>query len=133
MRFIQDQADTMLSKTYTEDKGKKGWTAVGGAQAAATAIRKILMGIGEGKGFSELTETFQGKKRHFDPLCGWSDGVSLEKSHFVMLLKPQFILRSDGNESSKCVLTALQATLQSFSIMDTSNVEDPISGRVMRR
>lgn len=123
----------MLSKSHVGEKGKKGWRPVSGAQAAATAIRKILGGDGESKSFPEHTETCQEKMEHLDPLSGWSDGVTLNRSHFVMLLKPQLVLRSDVTESSVCILTALQATLQGFSIMDTSNAEDPISGRVMRR
>lgn len=68
-----------------------------------------------------------------DPLSGWSDGVSLRKSHFCLLLKPQVVLRSETNVESVCILAAVQAKLQSFAIMDDSNVEDPISGKIMSR
>lgn len=70
-----------------------------------------------------------------DPLSGWSNGVSLRKSHFGLLLKPQIVLRSEGSGStdSVLVLAAVQAKLQSFAIMDDANAEDPISGKVMSR
>jgi hypothetical protein len=70
----------------------------------------------------------------FDPMSGWShEGVSLEKSHFCLLLKPQVILRCDGAKDSVLVLAAGQATLQSYSILDSANIEDAVSGKIMTR
>jgi hypothetical protein len=68
-----------------------------------------------------------------DPMHGWTDGVSLRKSHFCLLLKPQVVLRNIAGRESVCVLAASQAQLQSFSIMDDSNANDPVSGKVMSR
>ena len=70
---------------------------------------------------------------HFDPMEGWSEGVSLRKSHFGLLLKPQVILKTDTKGDEACVLAAMQATLQSFAIIDKEHTEDPISGKVMSR
>ncbi|KAF9055459.1 hypothetical protein BDZ89DRAFT_1056032 [Hymenopellis radicata] len=68
-----------------------------------------------------------------DPLHGWSEGVSLSKGHCCLLLKPQIILQNREKEAESCVVTALQAKLQSFSIMDDANAKDPVSGKVMSR
>jgi hypothetical protein len=72
-------------------------------------------------------------KGDIDPLDGWSDGVSLRKSHCCLLLKPQVVLRNRSELEETCVISALQAKLQSFAIMDELNAEDPISGKVMSR
>ncbi len=68
-----------------------------------------------------------------DPLHGWSDGVSLKKGHCCLLLKPQVVLQNREKPQETCVVAALQAKLQSFTIMDDSNAKDPISGKVMSR
>lgn len=104
------------------------------AQAAALALRKILTGDGRPSTSVQVTEDHMPHNTDtVDPLNGWSDGVSLRKSHFCLLLKPQIVLRSEANVDSVCVLAAVQAKLQSFAIMDDSNVEDPISGKIMTR
>jgi hypothetical protein len=69
----------------------------------------------------------------FDPLSGWSDGVSLEKSHFCLLIKPQIVLRSSTSDSSVCLLAATQASAQVFALMDQTNADDPVSGKIMTR
>jgi hypothetical protein len=68
-----------------------------------------------------------------DPLSGWAEGVSLRKSHFCLLLKPQIVLQSEDGMGSVCILAAVQAKLQSFTILDSSNAEDPVCGKVMTR
>lgn len=107
-----------------------------GAQAAANALRKILIGDGGPNRSNPAVEVMNAKildRNAVNPMSGWSDGVSLRKSHFCLLLKPQIVLRSESNVDSVCVLAAVQAKLQSFAVMDDSNVEDPICGNIMTR
>ena len=132
MRFIRDQANSIVAQ-FTDEKSssKTRSTATSGAQAAAQAIRKILVGDDDARPSSEHPDVEDSEEFH--PMDGWSHGVSLRRSHFGLLLKPQVILRSDAESDSTCILAATQATLQSFAILDTANVADPVSGRVMTR
>lgn len=102
---------------------------------AANALRKILIGNESDNAHTRTsgTDNIEAHEQ-FDPMSGWSEeAVSLHKSHFCLLLKPQVVLRSEASKDSVLVLAALQATLQSHTIMDTANMDDPISGRVMNR
>jgi hypothetical protein len=67
-----------------------------------------------------------------DPLNGWSNGISLRKSHCCLLLKPQIVM-SGQEPKDACIVAAVQAKLQSFVIMDDSHADDPISGKIMSR
>jgi hypothetical protein len=67
-----------------------------------------------------------------NPMDGWSEGVSLTKSHYCLLLKPQIVLRGEVSTEA-CIVAAAQAKLQSFAIMDLANFDDPASGKVMSR
>lgn len=127
VQFIRDQAEAALAMDMpnTSDKPR------GPASTAASALRKILTGDNGPKSSVEICEETPSQPPGVvDPLNGWSDGVSVRRSHFCLLLWPQIVLRS---EESVCVLAAIQAKLQSFAIMDDSNMEDPISGQVMSR
>lgn len=131
VKFIRDQAGSITSAFVPQGDDKpKGPTR--GAQAAALALRRILIGDGGPDTDVHISEKSQGPDV-VDPFSGWSDGVSLRKSHFCLLLKPQIVLRSDTSLDSVCVLAAVQAKLQSFGITDDSNVEDPVSGQIMTR
>ena len=68
-----------------------------------------------------------------DPLHGWAEGVSANRGHFCLLLKPQIVLRSTEDNDAVCVLAAVQGKLKTFSVMDDVNVNDPVSGKVMNR
>lgn len=133
VKFIRDQAATLSQlSTDTQEKEKRGRNPTGlAAQAAAQAIRKIL--IGDEEVPTVINTAGTDDTDVFNPMEGWSEGVSLEKSHFCLLLKPQVVLRSDVSPDSICIMAAVQATLQSFAILDIANAEDPISGRVMTR
>lgn len=133
MKFIRDQASTLIRlSTDSDGKEKKGRSATGmAAQVAAQALRKILVGGEDGPAVLHTTETEDSDI--FNPMEGWTEGVSLNKSHFCLLLKPQVVLKSDVSRDSVCIMAAIQATLQSFAILDTANADDPISGRVMTR
>ncbi|KAI5124944.1 hypothetical protein M0805_007371 [Coniferiporia weirii] len=133
--FIRDQANAYAQvsvNTDERDRRFKNPTGVA-AQAAAQALKKILIGNeDEDIKNARNSDLISSDDENFNPMDGWSEGVSLNKSHFCLLLKPQVLL-SDSSKDSVLVLAAVQATLQSFAILDTANIEDPISGRVMTR
>ncbi|KAG9218974.1 hypothetical protein CCMSSC00406_0001384 [Pleurotus cornucopiae] len=126
VRYILDQAEAIHAK-QNDEKPKSPFQS---SQAAASALRKILSGDTP-KTSIEVSDLPSAD--NVDPLHGWSDGVSLMKSHFFLLLKPQIVLRSEKELGSVLILAAVQAKLQLFHIMDKSNVDDPISGKVMSR
>ncbi len=115
------------------DNTKTTSKATNSAQAAAQVLRKILTGDDSGKTRMSDTNPSIDDIAVVDPLKGWSEGVTLEKSHFCLLLKPQVVLRSELSHNSVCVLAALQATLQGYAVLDTTNVDDPVSGKIMTR
>ncbi|THV08447.1 hypothetical protein K435DRAFT_11362 [Dendrothele bispora CBS 962.96] len=127
VKFIRDQAKAALG-SLEEDHSKSP------AHAAASVIKRILIGESHksSEGGGDILPALP-SSNELDPMNGWSDGVSLRKSHCCLLLKPQVVLRNRGNEKDVCVVAASQAKLQSFGIMDDSNVDDPISGKVMSR
>ncbi|KAF4601061.1 hypothetical protein EYR38_005710 [Pleurotus pulmonarius] len=126
VRYILDQAEAIHAK-QNDEKPKSPFQS---SQAAASALRKILSGDTP-KTSVEVSDLPSAD--NVDPLHGWSDGVSLMKSHFFLLLKPQIVLRSEKELGSVLILAAVQAKLQLFHIMDKSNVDDPVSGKVMSR
>ncbi|KAH7914213.1 golgi-body localization protein domain-containing protein [Hygrophoropsis aurantiaca] len=129
VRFIRDQADAITALDQLNMDNHKG--PVNAAQAAATALRKIFSG--DSKNLVVDVNDSATDNGEIDPLNGWEDGISLRKSHFCLLLKPQIVLRSDSSSEAVSVLAAVQAKLQSFKIMDDSHIEDPISGTIMTR
>uniref|UniRef100_A0A8H7Y1A7 Uncharacterized protein n=1 Tax=Psilocybe cubensis TaxID=181762 RepID=A0A8H7Y1A7_PSICU len=130
VKFIRDQANAG-SVTDTEDESIKSPTNT--AQLAAVALRKILKG---GNDIRTSVDIIREKNAQppgeVKPLSGWTEDVSLRKSHCCLLLKPQIILRGEGVNDT-CIVAAAQAKLQSFAIMDPLNMEDPISGKIMSR
>jgi hypothetical protein len=97
------------------------------------ALRKIFTGD-SAKPLVEVSgEASSQPPSAVDPLNGWDEGVSLRKSHCCLLLKLQVVLHSEGACEPSCVIAAVQAKLQSYAIMDDSNVDDPVSGIVMSR
>ncbi|KAL0572042.1 Protein SABRE [Marasmius crinis-equi] len=132
VKFIRDQAKAATSTEPTDTS--KGYHT---AQAAASAIRKMFSGDGvrssQDRPTVQYVRSSQSSSKALDPMGGWSEGVSLRKSHCCLLLKPQIVLRNRDDEKDICVVTAVQAKLQSYVIMDDSNFDDPISGKVMSR
>jgi hypothetical protein len=128
---VRDQAEAAIT---TADIQEEHRAVANPAQAAATALRKIFTGDGRSKASIEVSESMPAyRPGDIDPLRGWFEGVSLRKSHFCLLLKPQIVLRGEAGIGSACVLAAVQAKLQSFNIMDDLNAEDPVCGTVMTR
>jgi len=134
VKFIRDQANATLAvqKEEARVKDRAGHTA----QMAATALRKtyaILKGDTSAKISVDVTPERNAEiPEKIDPLDGWAEGVSLRKSDCCLLLKPQIVLRGETPADS-CVVAAAQAKLQSFTIMDNFNLDDPINGKVMSR
>lgn len=101
------------------------------AQTAATVLKRILNRDRNDVSIEVADDVADDGA--VNPLAGWDEGVVLQKRHFCLLLKPQIVLRSEGSTDSVSVLAAVQAKLQSFTIMDKSNLEDPVSGTIMTR
>ncbi|KAL5488078.1 FMP27 [Sanghuangporus weigelae] len=136
VKYIRDQINSHLRLSTDTDMTKKIKNPTGlAAQAAANALRKILTyHDNDGRPSQAYQASETSDDGEFDPMAGWSDeAVSRNKSHFCLLLKPQVVLRSETTKDSMLVLAALQATLQSHTILDVANIDDPISGRVMTR
>uniref|UniRef100_A0A0W0FJY9 Uncharacterized protein n=1 Tax=Moniliophthora roreri TaxID=221103 RepID=A0A0W0FJY9_MONRR len=131
IKFIRDQAKVTHSAD-SDHQPKDHHHHHHTAQAAASAIRKIFAGdSGKTQGKKSFDVKKSSESSALNPMGGWSEGVSLRKSHCCLLLKPQVVLRDRDAAEDTCVVTAVQVKLQSFVIMDDLNVEDPISGKVM--
>ncbi|KAI6047410.1 golgi-body localization protein domain-containing protein [Pisolithus marmoratus] len=136
VKFIRDQADTLMPHPNDQNNDRMK-TPVNAAQAAASALRRILTRE-RGSTSLDMQSGVAPMLREVNPLDGWEEGVILRKSHFCLLLKPQIILLSTEpssgvGEASTVVLAAVQAKLQSFKIMDAANLEDPVSGTIITR
>lgn len=130
VKFIRDQAETVLSTGLPTDREKLK-SPVNTAQTAATVLKRILNRDRNDVSIEVADDVADDGA--VNPLAGWDEGVVLQKRHFCLLLKPQIVLRSEGSTDSVSVLAAVQAKLQSFTIMDKSNLEDPVSGTIMTR
>ncbi|KAF8076499.1 golgi-body localization protein domain-containing protein [Lyophyllum atratum] len=134
VKFIRDQAEAALDEESDSEEDQKLSGATATAHMAASALRKMLKGDAS-KPSVEISTDRDRAVQHleeFDPLQGWSEGISLRKSHCCLLLKPQIVMRGEGSKDA-LILAAVQAKLQAFAIMDDSNADDPISGNVMSR
>ncbi|KAG6857080.1 hypothetical protein H0H87_009641 [Tephrocybe sp. NHM501043] len=135
VKFIRDQAEAALDDdSYSDESQEKSWEGTDTAQRAASALKKIFKSD-TGKPSVELTtgkDTAAAPPEKFDALHGWSEGVSLRKSHCCLLLKPQIIMKAEDSKDS-IIVAAVQAKLQVCAIMDDNNADDPISGKVMSR
>ncbi|KAG1752693.1 golgi-body localization protein domain-containing protein [Suillus paluster] len=131
VKFIRDQAEAaeavLSTGPLTNPKGPANT-----AQTATTVLKRIL-NRDRNDASIEVADEVADEDGAVNPLAGWDEGVALQKRHFCLLLKPQIVLRSEGSPDSVSVLAAAQARLQSFTIMDKSNLEDPISGTIMTR
>lgn len=132
VKFIRDQAEAILATEAIIDSDEQ--KSQNPAHVAASAIRKIVGdAFKSGSDNSKIHVTKAETSAHFDPMDGWSESVSLRKSHCCLLLKPQIVLRNRGEVDETCVVAALQAKLQSFAIMDDANADDPVTGKIMTR
>lgn len=129
VKFIRDQAEAALID-MKGDKLSKG--AAETAQAATSALRRILKGDTPKTSIEVARDVKATPPDVINPLYGWADGVSLNKGHCCLLLKPQIVLHGETPKEA-CIVAAVQAKLQSYAIMDDKNAEDPICGKVMSR
>lgn len=134
VKFIRDQAEAALDDdSDTEESQERRWEGTDAAQMAASALRKIFKGdLGRPSVEVSTQDRIDRPPEKFNALDGWSEGVSLRKSHFCLLLKPQIVMRGEDPKDS-IILAAVQARLQVFAIMDNNNVNDPVSGKIMSR
>lgn len=130
VKFIRDQANAALAVAREEVNQDR--VNISAAQVAASALLKLLKGDSTKSSIDLMREKNYVHPSQPDPLEGWDEGVSLRKSHCCLLLKPQIVLRGESTKDT-CVVAAAQAKLQSFAIMDVSNLDDPVSGKVMSR
>ena len=135
VKFIRDQAEAALDDdSDTEESQERSWEGVDATQLAASALRKIFKSDLGKPSVDISTDQARATRptEKFNALDGWSEGVSLRKSHFCLLLKPQIVMGGENPQDS-IIVTALQASLQVFAVMDNNNVDDPISGKIMSR
>ncbi|KAL1747713.1 golgi-body localization protein domain-containing protein [Schizophyllum fasciatum] len=135
VKFILDQANTVLKDDVSERESSE--SAHNPAQMAALALKKIISG-GDNRKSSSQDGPRDSQAVSFDmgdvnPLDGWPEGVSLHKSTVGLLLKPQIVLRAEGDTNAIAIVAAVQAKMQTFSVMDDANAMDPISGKIMSR
>ncbi|KAH8105900.1 golgi-body localization protein domain-containing protein [Cristinia sonorae] len=133
VKFIRDQAQAaveILEAAEEKHTSEKHTSVASGAQAAALAVRKMFFDKGSETTVESTDEPLQ---MATDPMSGWEEGVSLRKSHFCLLLKPQIVLRSETSAENVLILAAVHGKLQTYGIMDIVNADDPVSGKVMTR
>lgn len=129
VKFIRDQANASgFDLDTTSDKTRPDSMA----DLASATLRKILKTDSPKPSLELRREKPDLIKGKVDPLDGWAEGVTLNKSHVCLLLKPQIVMRG-ADAKDTIIVTAGQAKLQIFSIMDDLHIDDPISGKVMAR
>ncbi|KAI0081718.1 hypothetical protein K474DRAFT_1133165 [Panus rudis PR-1116 ss-1] len=130
VKFIRDQA--AMAAVNNQDHIEKEARPPNGAQAAAMAVRKMFTGE---TGTHPAVESMPASDfvDGIDPMSGWSEGVSLQKSHFCLLLKPQIVLKSEADADAVTIMAAVQGKLQTYGIVDVTHADDPVSGTVLTR
>lgn len=128
MKFIRDQAQAAMAEIIRPNMEEPH----GRYASAAIAMRNLFFGDGASS-HSSPSQMEPSDSIPRDPLEGWSDGVSLRKGHFCLLLKPQVILRSAESTEAICVLAAVHGALKTYAIMDNANADDPACGKIMNR
>ncbi|KAE9390838.1 hypothetical protein BT96DRAFT_945838 [Gymnopus androsaceus JB14] len=83
------------------------------AQAAASAIQKILVGDAFKSGDGAKSHNATEMPGCLDPMNGW--------------LEAQIVLRNQAEADKTCIVAAVQAKIQSFA-----NFDDPITGKVIQ-
>jgi hypothetical protein len=105
----------------------------------AGSFLKLLLGQ-DSKG--ENGATTQGGDRSFplaqgfvkiDPGAGLPATYTVQKSHFLVLLKPQITLHSDLDSESTMLLALEAASFRGFTVVDNECAGDPVNAHVMHR
>ncbi len=104
----------MLQDTVNHMLGKDGYSKTGwGCQAEDDKIH--------------------GPDAEMQPTDGISDDFTVEKSNVCLLLKPQIVLRSDIDDKSTIIVSALRTRLQNYTVRDESCADDSVNATVLRR
>ncbi|KAH9943489.1 golgi-body localization protein domain-containing protein [Epithele typhae] len=134
VKFIRDQAQAAVAEIHHHHPHPEHEKHKGAAQAVGGVMKKFFAIEDTSAPSIDLTQQSIPKpSATVDPLGGWAEGVSANAGHFCLLLKPQIVLRSTEDEDAVCILAAVQGKLKSFSIMDKTNINDPVTGKVMSR
>ncbi|SJX62420.1 uncharacterized protein SRS1_13267 [Sporisorium reilianum f. sp. reilianum] len=86
-----------------------------------------------GWGYKTEDEAHGGENRDIQPTDGISDDFNVVKSNVCLLLKPQVVLRSEVDDKSTVIVTALRTRLQNYTVQDESCAEDSVNAIVLRR
>ncbi|KAN0066097.1 Protein SABRE [Thecaphora frezii] len=97
--------------------------------SAASALHEMLE---EALRYKEMDD-FDADIGAGDPKDGISDEFAVKSSNVCLFLKPQIVLKSDVDERSTVVITALRARLHNYTVVDESCAEDSVNANVLRR
>ncbi|SNX85612.1 uncharacterized protein MEPE_04321 [Melanopsichium pennsylvanicum] len=86
-----------------------------------------------GWGCRSEDEGEDGMDAEMRPTDGISDDFNVVNSNVCLLLKPQVVLRSDVDDKSTVIVTALRTRLQNYTVQDESCAEDSVNAIVLRR
>lgn len=118
VKFIRDQEHEVPTEDPVSHRSRSG-----SASIAAKAVKRMMVRENREDGFKECDNS----------LIGWEHGISEQKAHLCLLLKPQVVLRSTHSETSTLLLAADHVVLRNHGIVDDANIDDPVSGHIMRR
>ncbi|CEH13033.1 Uncharacterized conserved protein [Ceraceosorus bombacis] len=68
-----------------------------------------------------------------NPGEGISDFFEVRRSNVCVLIKPQIVLKSEVDDKSSLILTAVRLRLQNFSVIDPTCEEDSVNERALYR
>ena len=106
--ILQDLLDDALRYVETETKDGSQWSGCGEPTSSAA-------------------------HGSFDPKDGISDEFDVKKSNICVLLKPQIVLKSEVDDKSTVIITAILARLQNYTVRDDTCAEDSVNEVVLRR
>ncbi|PWZ01312.1 hypothetical protein BCV70DRAFT_158220, partial [Testicularia cyperi] len=91
----------------------------------------------DSKESSRLGSSSEGSIKTVDSEIRATEGISeefnVEKSNVCLLLKPQIVLKSEVDDRSTVILSALRTRLQNYTVQDESCAEDSVNAVVLRR
>ncbi|EGG04706.1 uncharacterized protein MELLADRAFT_78278 [Melampsora larici-populina 98AG31] len=61
------------------------------------------------------------------------DDFMVDFADLVLLMRPQIAFKSEVDDMSTVILTALQVQLKSYEVLDSAHLDDPVNAKVMRR
>ncbi|KAG8900410.1 hypothetical protein FRB99_006058 [Tulasnella sp. 403] len=121
--FIQEQLQSGTKRRRSISRPKE--PAQGAAARAATALRRILTS----ESSTEDDDAAQARSDSLESL----PRIVQQKRHFCVLLKPQIALHCEEGHDSVVYIAAMEATLQSYMVVDLDHIDDSVNGYIMRR